>query len=89
MSALFASGRIVDLVLGFTVLEALAIIAYFRRTGRGLAPADLLTNLAAGTCLMLALRVVLADGWWGYLALCLTAALLAHLLDLRRRWISG
>lgn len=86
MEALFANGRIVDIILGLTVLEAVALIAYHRRTGRGVAPADLLGNLLAGVCLLLALRGALVGAWWGWIALCLSASLVAHLIDLRRRW---
>ncbi len=39
-----------------TGLEALLLIAYHRRTGRGLPPATLLINLLSGVSLMLALR---------------------------------
>jgi hypothetical protein len=86
VEALFTNGRIVDLILGLTVLEAVALIAYHRRTGRGVTPADLLANLLAGVCLLLALRVALLGAWWGWIALCLSASLVAHLIDLRRRW---
>lgn len=86
MEALFANGRIVDLILGLTVLEAVALVAYHRRTGRGVSPADLLGNLLAGACLLLALRGALVGAWWGWIALCLSASLLAHLADLRSRW---
>lgn len=86
MGALFADGRIVDLVLGLTLLEAVALVAYHRRTGRGVAPADLAGNLLAGVCLLLALRGALAGAWWGWIALCLSGSLVAHLADLRRRW---
>ena len=86
MSALFASGRIVDLVLAFTVIEGLLLLALHRRTGRGLAPADLLGNLAAGISLMLALRAALVGAWWGWIGLCLAASLVAHVADLHRRW---
>jgi hypothetical protein len=86
MSELFASGRIVDLVLALTALEGLLVVAYHRRTGRGVAPADFLSNLLSGICLMLAVRGALVGAWWGWIALCLLAALVAHLADLRRRW---
>ena len=86
MLTLFATGYIVDLILIFTAIEAALMLAYHRRTGRGLPPADLLSNLLSGVCLMLALRGALVDAWWGWIAACLLAALLAHLNDLRRRW---
>jgi len=86
MAALFASGRIVDVVLALTVLEACAVVGWHHRTGRGVAPADFLGNLLSGMCLLVALRVGLAGAWWGWIALALLAALAAHLADLRRRW---
>jgi hypothetical protein len=86
MSELLASGRIVDLILALMVLEGIVLIAYNRRTGRGVAPVDLLVNLFAGACLLLALRAALTGLWWRWTALWLAAALLAHLADLWRRW---
>ena len=86
MLTLFATGHIVDLILAFTAVEAALVSAYHRRTGRGLSPGDLLSNLLSGVCLMLALRGALVGAWWGWIAACLLAALIAHLNDLRRRW---
>ena len=88
MSDLFATGHIVDLILGFMVLEGGAVLAYGIRTGAGLAPGDLLSSLVPGALLLLALRGALVASWWGWIALFLVAALLAHLADLRRRWRS-
>lgn len=86
MEAWFASGRIVDAALAITALETLAVVLWHRRTGRGVAPADFLGNIASGACLMLALRCALVGAWPGWVALCLVLALAAHLADLRRRW---
>lgn len=86
MSALFASGRIVDLILALTVLEAIAVTLYSRRTGRGVKGANLLPNLLAGACLLLAVRGALTGSSWTRIALSLLGALLAHLADLRQRW---
>jgi hypothetical protein len=86
MAALFLSGRIVDLILAFTVLELFFLFAYRRATGRGVAPGDILLNLLSGIGLMLALRCALTGAWWGWIGLWLFAALLAHLGDLWRRW---
>ena len=88
MSGLFASGRIVDLVLAITALEAALLLAYHRRTGRGPAPKDVVGMLLAGACLMLALREALVGAEWRWIALWLAAAFVAHLNDLRRRWPS-
>ena len=41
MADLFASGRLVDLILVLVVIEAVALILYWRRTRRGVAPLDL------------------------------------------------
>lgn len=86
LGAWFASGRIVDAILAFMVLEALLLVAYRSRTGRGIATADLLANLAAGATLLLALRAALTGGPWTWVAGALAAALVAHVADLARRW---
>ncbi len=89
MAELFASGRVVDLVLGFMALEALALAVHRRRTGRGLGPAALAGLLLPGLLLLLALRAALAGAPWYWVAACLLASLPAHLADLRGRWRSG
>lgn len=86
MSALFASGRIVDAILLLTALEAAGLLWLHHRAGAGVAPADLLPNLLAGASLLLALRAGLAGAWFGWVAAALLAALVFHLADLRRRW---
>jgi hypothetical protein len=86
LAAGFASGHIIDLILLLTALEAFAVLAWHYKTGRGLAPAALLPNLLAGVFLMLALRAALVGAGWQWIALALTAAWVAHLLDLLRRW---
>ncbi len=85
MAELFGSGRIVDLILALVLLEAVVLQGYRTVTGRGPNPSELLGNLLAGACLLLALRVALTGGDWRWLALCLGAAGLAHLADLRLR----
>lgn len=87
MTSLFASGRVVDLILGLIALEAVALAVYRSRTGRGLAVPRFAGFLLSGAFLMLALRAALVDAWWGWIALCLGASLVAHLVDLRQRWI--
>lgn len=86
MSDLIASGRIVDIVLGFVVLEIALLTVYRRVSGRGIATLDLLFNLLAGVCLLLALRSALVGAAWIWIAVWLSAALLAHVADLARRW---
>ena len=89
MSELFATGRIVDLILGFMAVEGLALAILRRRIGRGLALADVAANLLSGFCLLLALRAALDGAWRGWTALALAAALTAHLADLKRRLTRG
>jgi hypothetical protein len=86
MAELVASGRLIDLIIGFTVLEILALWLYHRVTGRGLAPAGMLPNLMAGLFLMLAVRAATTQAAWPWIVLPLMGSGLAHVLDLRRRW---
>ena len=80
------SGRVVDLIIAFMAVEALALFVYCRRTPLGPAPADIVAMLLAGLCLLLALRAALTGADWFWVAAFLFAALIAHLADLRRRW---
>jgi len=82
---LFANGRVVDLILALVVLEAILLVLFRRATGRGVAAGDLLWNLLAGSCLLLALRGALIGAAWPWVALPLSMAFFAHLADLRRR----
>jgi hypothetical protein len=83
---LFASGRIVDLILALMAAEAVVLAVHYRRTGRGVPLPDLAVNLAAGAGLLLALRAALTGAGWAWTAGWLTLALAAHLADLARRW---
>ena len=89
MAELFANGRVVDLVLALMAIEGALLLGYWARTRRGVAPKDIAVNLLAGACLLLALRAALVGAAWGWVALCLAAALVAHLTDLRRRFESA
>lgn len=85
MQSLLASGRVVDLILLFMLIEAAALLVYRRLTGRGLKPLDLAFMLLPGLFLLLALRAGLTGDAWPTVLAWLGAALLAHLADLLRR----
>lgn len=84
MDDLFASGRIVDLILALVVLEGLLLLALRRLHGIPVRP--LIANLLAGACLLLALRAALVDSAWPWIALALFGALVAHMVDIVGRW---
>ncbi|MFL9500854.1 hypothetical protein KQX63_07610 [Rhodopseudomonas palustris] len=86
MSELFASGTVVDAVLIFLLVEAIAVIGYWLWRKRGIAPADFLPGMISGALMLLALRAVLAGAGWMVPTLCLMAAGGAHLVDVLRRW---
>ena len=80
-----------DAILALVVVEAAALVLYHLRTGRGIKPARLLANLAAGFCLVLAVRLALSVGDTSFvgetaIGAALFAALLAHVVDLAGRW---
>ncbi len=80
----FASGRIVDGILLLVAAEAL-ILAWLSRRGGPSLP-SLLTNLASGAALMLALRAALVGTGWIVVAGWMLAGLVAHLADLGLRF---
>lgn len=88
LEALFASGRIVDVALILMLAETAVIWLYFRARGRPVVFADLAWNVLAGASLLLALRAALTGAGWMWVAGFLTAALIAHIGDTRRRLIA-
>jgi hypothetical protein len=85
MASLFESGRIVELIVAAMALEALVFAALHLRGRLRVPVAGLLLNLAAGACLLLALRTVLVGADWRVAGAWLAAAGLAHLGDLGLR----
>lgn len=88
MQMLHEAAPLVDLVIGFTVIEGVVLAAVHRVTGRGPAAAEMAPNLAAGLCLLFALRSALAGAAAPWIALWLLTAGAAHGCDLWRRWPS-
>lgn len=86
MEALVRSGHVADVILVCLVIEALALLAWRRATGRGPAPGDVLAILLPGAFLVLALRFALTGAPWQLVPMALVGALAAHLFDLRRRF---
>jgi hypothetical protein len=89
LEALFSNGVIVLIIVVFVVIEAVALVLYHRKTGRGLATIPMLANLAAGGCLMLAIRAALLDQPWTSVGLLMALALIAHLVDFGARLLSN
>lgn len=85
MAELFDSGRIVDLILALMLVEAVVICGLALIWRVRIPVAGLLLNLAAGACLLLALRAVLTGAGWALAGVWLTLALLAHVSDLVHR----
>lgn len=86
MEAFVTSGLVADLILLCLVLEAVALLAWRRMRGTGPSIADIMALLLPGAFLVLALRVALTGGPWPLIPLALSAALVAHLADLARRF---
>lgn len=86
MTAWWASGGFVDLLIAFTLAEALLLAWWHRRSGRGVPPREFAANLVSGLCLMAALRFVLAGAGWVAVLPWLLASGVAHGFDLWRRW---
>jgi hypothetical protein len=86
VSEAFSSGLVVDLVLALVVFEAGVLAWYRRRHGRGVPVGEMLAFLAAGACLLLALRAALVGASWTWVAAALAGAGAAHVADLSLRW---
>lgn len=73
--------RLVEVVIAASLIELLWLLTHLRAAPRGLLP-----NLLAGLSLALALRLGLGGAGVPWVAACLAAAGVCHLLDLRARW---
>jgi hypothetical protein len=80
VSEFFASGHVVDMVLGFVALEVL-VLCLWAHVGMRRA----LQAILPGFFLLLALRTALTGAHWTWTALWLALSLPAHLADLARR----
>ena len=80
------SGILLDVVIAVALVETIALFVLHARTGRGLGPGRLLPNLAAGLFLMLGARAAVAGAAWPWLAFCVVAAGVAHIVDMVQRW---
>lgn len=89
MDALFASGRIIDLILAAVAVEGLLLVGLRYRSAAGPSLPGLIANLAAGAALMLALRAALTGSAWPTIAAFMLAGLLAHACDLALRFRRG
>ena len=81
-----ASTGVANTVIAIAMFEAILLLGYRWRTGRGIAASKLLPNLCAGLLLMLGVRAALAGAAWPWLPVFLVSAGLAHMLDVRMRW---
>jgi hypothetical protein len=95
VEGVLTSPALIDLIIVFTMIEAVVLIIWRRRSGaptafRREAPARQASAvglmLLPGMCLLLAVRAALAGAAWPWVPAALTAALIAHLLDVRARW---
>jgi hypothetical protein len=77
----------IDAILVLVALEGLALTAYRHWSGRGPALVPLVANLAAGACLLLALRAALTGGGFEAWSPWLGASFIAHSVDLRARFL--
>lgn len=86
MEEAFETGAIVDIILGLMAVETIALFALRRRIGRGPSPLAIVSALAAGLFLLVALRIALTGGPWQAIAAALLGSLLAHVTDTWLRW---
>lgn len=86
LEALFKSGAIIDWILLLMAVEVIALLAWRHFSGTGVAPSALLPFLAAGVCLMLAVKFALTGQDWTRVAMALGGAFIFHLADVTFRW---
>jgi hypothetical protein len=85
MEWIFASGRVVDLIVAVMCVEIAVLYLYRAMSGRGLGLADAAIMMLPGLALLLALRATLVGSPVSRVAFWLFIALVAHLADLWHR----
>ncbi len=85
-ATLFASGRVIDAIIVLMLIEGAALWTIRTRYKRGLPVRAIVTLLASGSALMLALRAALTGAPWEHVSGFLIAGLIAHLVDVASRW---
>jgi hypothetical protein len=85
MDEFIRSGRIADIILVVIAVELAAVSFYLWRRRRRVALISFVASSLAGGSLVLAMRAILQDTGWLFVAICLAAALLAHVADLALR----
>jgi hypothetical protein len=83
---LFADGDIVYFILGFMLIELIALILVRKKSVRYMHPLELIVSIGAGAALLVALREALRETGWQHVAMWLIVALGCHLWDLKLRW---
>ena len=78
--------RIADGIIALVLIEGVVLLAYRRRTGRGVPSGEIASFLGAGLALLVALRLVASGAGMAALAGVLLAALLLHIWHLAGRW---
>jgi len=86
MTAFLLDHRAIDAIVALVALEGLILLVLRLRTGRGPSIEGTITNLAAGACLLLALREALTSASAPVIGAFLALALAAHASDLAIRW---
>lgn len=84
LEALFASGRIIDLILVLVLVEAV-LLALWPRLRGSMSLIDIAGFLLPGVMLMLAVRAALVGAPYTLTAAVLAAAFVFHILDVARR----
>jgi hypothetical protein len=80
------TGRLVELIVLLMLLEAGLLLLWRWRSGGGVPATGSVAMIAAGICLMLALRAALTGADPGRIARWLSLALVAHVFDVATRW---
>jgi hypothetical protein len=81
------SGRLTDVILVVMAVEVAVFGFFLWRRNQGLGLLAFVASILSGGSLVLALRAALTDAGWQYVALYITASLLAHLAEIAIRLI--
>lgn len=80
------NARIVDAILVLVAIEMVGMVWYRRRRKRGMPTPEVISFLGAGAGLLIALRVLVADGSFAAFGCAMLVSLGMHLWHVKQRW---
>lgn len=89
MADMIINAALIDWILALVALEGAVILGWRALRGSGPQPLGFLSNLVAIAFLLIAMSGAVSGASGAWIAACIFAGFLAHIVDLTARWDDG